>query len=192
MGELLDEREAWRIRDFMANAAGREILGRFDFAKVGIAGALATNDWQSRWLSWADNLPPRTQPVLVRYVDQAADPPDMGETINFAITKKISTLLLDTWSKDSWNLLDWIPENQLKSILNLAEKHGIAIALAGSLTPETVERTVVMSPSIIAVRTAACKAGRSSNLCARKIRRLRKALHCQSPNPGTLTTEIPR
>lgn len=191
MGELLSDGDAQLIDDFTSSEPGRKILSRFDYAKVGTAGALSVSDWQARWLQWAGKLPARTQPVLVYYVDKAAAPPDLGETLKFAIEKKISTLLFDTWSKDSGHLLDWLPENELNSVLNWGRMHRVAIALAGSLSPETVERTMVMGPSIIAVRTAACEAGRSSILCATKIGRLRKILDSASPNRGTFPTKIP-
>ncbi len=190
MGELLKDGDAQRIDDFTASEAGRRVLSRFDYAKVGTAGALSVSDWQDRWLDWAGKLPTRTQPVLVYYVDKAAEPPDLGETLKFAIAQEISTLLFDTRSKDSGHLLDWLPENELNSVLDWAREHRVAIALAGSLSPETVERTMVMGPSIIAVRTAACESGRSSNLCATKIGRLKKILDCASPNSGAVATKI--
>lgn len=188
MGELASEYQNGRMDQFFVGNDAREILNRFDFAKVGMSMTAEPHDWRSSWLKWSDQMPPRTQPVLACYVDEAANCPELGQMLDFAIRENISTVLLDTWSKNGHHLFDWVNESELRPFLQRAARNQIVVALAGSLSPETIPRAAVINPPIVAVRTAACENGRSSNLCASRIRQLKRILDSASPNHPTVAT----
>ena len=132
-------------------------------------------------------MPLSTRPVLVCYIDKSAECQVLEEMFSFAVTKNIPAVLLDTYSKEMGGLFDWVSERRLRSVQSLAEENRVEVALAGSLSLETVERAKVMSPSIVAVRTAVCQAGRRGNLCAIRVRRLKKILTSRSPNEPPLS-----
>jgi hypothetical protein len=134
-------------------------LSRCDYIKVGLAGCTARSDWQERLAELASPSPPRL--VAVAYADAArAQSPPVRAVLDFAIRHGCAALLIDTWSKDGRGLLHWLSIEQLTELRRACADARLPLAVAGSLLIAQIERLRAVEPDIIAVRTAACRAGR--------------------------------
>lgn len=156
--------------------------------KVGLAGCGDLAEWQTNWqrligevsggASLSSNRP---RPAAVVYADwHAAQAPSPGEVLRAGVELGCPALLVDTWNKSGGSLFDCWPMESLADFVAAVGERGLAIVLAGSLTAENVSRAVALGPSLIAVRGAACKAGRQSAVSASRVRMLREVLRERS------------
>ena len=173
LGELFSESSQWS--PFGLAEYGRETVAAVDYAKVGTAGADRVENWRELWLEWRLSLPGSIQPVVVSYVDPGAGSPSPEAVLNFAHSQSICTVLLDTYCKNGdENLLTWISEASLNRLIMDASARGIRLAIAGSISTETLLKAKVMNPCIVAVRSAACVGGRGGKLCANRVAQLKE------------------
>ena len=93
-------------------------------------------------------------------------------------------LLLDTHTKTSGCLLDWISAEQLSDLLAEARRAGLVTAVAGGLTAEDLPWLVKAQPHIAGFRGAACAGGRGGRLDPQRVQQLRSAV--QEYNSGFL------
>lgn len=96
--------------------------------------------------------------VMVAYADfeRVAAPP-IDEVLQAAISLQSPVLLIDTFVKDSENLLTWMSGRELQRIADRCQQHGIRLALAGSLRVDDLNELADIPFDIIAVRTAVCE-----------------------------------
>lgn len=139
-------------------------LGGARYVKVGLAGCAADAervDWRSRLNGLRrEARGVAAEWVAVAYADwRRAEAPPPGEVLEFGVGHGWG-LLVDTWLKDGTNLLDWMDREELKAVVGRAREAGVASALAGSLTAETVASLLPLGPDFFAVRGAACYKGR--------------------------------
>jgi uncharacterized protein (UPF0264 family) len=128
-----------------------------DFIKWGLARAGC--NWRHRLLhassEWLSNG--NCQPVAVAYADwRQAQSPSTQDVLDFVRQNRWKVLLLDTFQKDGRTLLDWMSYDEIGEICWRCRKHGILIALAGSLGSKEISKLLPVQPDIFAVRGAVC------------------------------------
>ncbi len=96
-------------------------------------------------------------------------------------------LLLDTYTKTSGRLLDWISGKRLSDLLARARHGGLVTAVAGGLTAADLPRLVQAQPDIVGFRGAACTGGRGGRLDSQRVQLLRSVL--QECNSGFFRKE---
>jgi uncharacterized protein (UPF0264 family) len=139
------------------------------YAKCGLAGLGACEDWTGRWLQWSEALPAGTQAVAVAYVDdcQAASP-TLSEVLQFA-EKHSTTVLLDTFDKSQGDLFAHVAEAELRRLCQWAKLDRRQIVLAGSLAGTSLSRAIQLQPTYVGVRGAGCAGGRETVLCPSRL-----------------------
>jgi uncharacterized protein (UPF0264 family) len=152
------------------------------FFKIGLAGCGPLANWRSCWRdtiaalrgSTADSMP---QPVAVVYADwQAAQAPNPDDVLQAASEHHCPVLLIDTWDKSSGGLFEHWRTDDLRTFLDRMRRTPLKVVLAGSLSGESIVLAAQMSPHLIAVRTAACEAGRNGPISGERVRALKQAL----------------
>lgn len=134
------------------------------YAKLGLAGFASERHWRVLWQQLRmefDVL--RGKPldwVAVAYADaDRAQAPPVLEVLQAAIECDCRAFLIDTFEKSSGRLVDLIPVSELQAIVSHAHAHHLAVALAGRVTVNDLQRLLPCEPDVIAVRGAACEAG---------------------------------
>ncbi len=155
--------------------------------KIGLAGCRADRTWQKKWCeviaevisSHGDRNPPR--PVAVAYADwEAATAPEPEAVLQAAVESGCPALLVDTWRKNGDTLFDCWEAESLRKFIEDVRRHSMRIVLAGSLRGDEVVRAASLGPDLVAVRGAACGAGRNSTICGERVRELKRLLGGQS------------
>lgn len=167
-GELVD-------RDFdqfpgLVNRYSSELVARFQFVKIGLAGTASDGSWPARWRRLFDELPKSTQPVAVGYFDRLeSDSPSIDQIVKEAIAHpRVKTVLLDTFQKDG-DLFRWIDDQELAKIIATCHSNGLSVVIAGSVKNETLDRVKPLRPNYVGVRGAICSGGRSSTVSASRL-----------------------
>ncbi len=115
------------------------------------------------WLERVRNTSP-AQLIGVVYADHVRVQAPPFETILSWIRlapQPSSGILIDTAIKDGCGLLHWCTLQQLRQYQKQCHRHGLFLALAGSLDLQSiVELKKFVNPDIIAVRGAACEGQR--------------------------------
>ena len=155
----------------------RQIPRGVSLVKVGLAGCGPRNDWRDAWADVAAALPKGVALAAVVYADwQAAAAPRPAAVLAAAISIGCATLLIDTFDKRGPALFDCFPPNELADFTTEVRQAGLRLALAGSLTLNSVDRALRLSPDLVAVRGAACRAGRGGEVEAARVRELADAI----------------
>lgn len=135
-------------------------LGAFDgvaYCKLGLAHAGA--DWRNDWRALRERLPTgRCRWIAVVYADwETVGAPCPDDVLALAAaTPAIVGVLVDTFDKSlpaRLEVADWMP--WARRVKEARRK----LAIAGGLTPETIQDLAALEPDLIAVRGAACEAG---------------------------------
>jgi (5-formylfuran-3-yl)methyl phosphate synthase len=176
MGELTDLATPTALRAHAPIPAGVELF------KIGLAGCGSFADWQSRLRDTvaafrnSDRAAP-PQPVAVAYADwQSAGAPSPDDVLRTAIELHCPALLIDTWNKSAGGLFDHFPASKLRSFLNRAPSQNLYVVLAGSLEGSSFDAAVQLSPNLVAVRTAACDAGRNGQISTSRVHDLKRSI----------------
>lgn len=161
LGELAD----W-------NSAGhRPIPPGIAYAKLGLAGCAAIDDWPLRWRRVAGALPEGCHPVAVAYADwRHVEAPSPDLVLAEAVPLGCRGLLIDTCQKASVNVFDHWTAREVAQFLDRAAKLGLLTVLAGSLNLDVIEEALGCSPDFLAVRGAVCDGTRQSALVGGKVR----------------------
>jgi uncharacterized protein (UPF0264 family) len=138
------------------------IVPGLSYVKWGLAGCTGRN-WQDELLYAAAVLAeksPSCRGVAVAYADwQPAEAPPPEQVARFAAEHSWSAFLLDTYCKDGSTLLDWLSPSEIAAHARNCRRHGVAVALAGSLVARHFEQLLAAKPTWFAVRGAACRGG---------------------------------
>ena len=164
-------------------------LPGLNLVKVGLAhtgrNLDAVRSMLERWLDGAttshDTTTTRPGIILAAYADHhAVDAPSPAAVLDIALSlkhKNVRGVLIDTAIKNGRSLLDHMPPDELRGIIERCRLNNLIIALAGSLTFDAVAEVVAMQPDIIAVRSAACAGfNRSGSIDANAVARLRRVI----------------
>jgi hypothetical protein len=176
MGELID----WI--DSPNGDSIRRLVDGVSLFKLGLARCATLHDWQARWSHTIETMtstsPNRnSQAVAVVYADwQAAQSPAPQDVLDAAIRARCPALLVDTWDKSSGALFDHWAADELQRFITQVRSRDIAVVLAGSLIGPSISTAARLAPDLVAVRTAACDAGRSGTVSQKKVRELKNAI----------------
>ena len=180
LGELLDHKIETRLA----------IPSGLTFVKFGLAGCANATDWRTRLRFRAEALPDATSLVAVIYADHhAAEAPTSAEVLDAAAEWQCDTILVDTWNKSGGGLFEVWTFNQIARLVERVHATGKKVALAGSLTRNDVARVLCLEPDYVAVRGAACEAGRTSAVSAERVQALADRIH--APLAASLATRSP-
>jgi uncharacterized protein (UPF0264 family) len=176
MGELSDLATSDALRTIEPIPSGVALF------KIGLAGCNHVAHWQSRWRdaiaalrnSDATALP---QPVAVVYADwQSAGAPSPDDVLRAAVQLACPALLIDTWNKSAGSLFDHFPADHLRPFLDRARSQNLLVVLAGSLDGKSFDEAVQLLPDLVAVRTAACDAGRNGQISTTRVHDLKRSI----------------
>ena len=155
----------------------RQIPCGVSLIKVGLAGCGRRSDWRDAWADVAATLPTGVALAAVVYADwQAAAAPCPAEVLAAAISIGCTTLLIDTFEKRGPALLDCWTAGDIVEFTTKVRRAGLRLAVAGSLTLHSIDRVLPLMPDLVAVRGAACRAGRGGEVEATKVRELADAI----------------
>lgn len=151
------------------------------YLKIGLAATFDTRQpesWSSEWEYVRSTIPGEHSWVAVAYADSKnAVSPHVDLVLNAAIETGCRILLIDTHTKSSSSLLDWLSLRELTSIRQLTEQHGIKLALAGRVTLGILDSVLQIQPDIVAIRGAACDQGqRTASISQILVREFRDAI----------------
>jgi uncharacterized protein (UPF0264 family) len=147
--------------------------------KLGLAGCGLIPNWQRHWRRVIERLAglSNAKPVAVAYADwRTAQSPDPRDVLRSACEIGCPALLVDTQDKSAGSLFDIWPYDGLQLFVREVRSHGLAVVLAGSLIGEAVVDAARLMPDLVAVRTAACDAGRGGTVTLERVRDLRQAI----------------
>jgi len=140
------------------------------FVKVGLADAARLADWPDVWRRALQHLPAASRRVAVAYADwRDCGAPSVGDVLAHARWAGCDVLLVDTYHKHQGHLLDHLRPSDLGRVAAAARRHGLRLALAGSITKETLGRVLGVQPDWVAVRGAVCAGSRTDRICPRKL-----------------------
>ncbi|MDG2382415.1 MAG: (5-formylfuran-3-yl)methyl phosphate synthase [Pirellulaceae bacterium] len=157
LGELLDDQAL----------AAEEVPARTDFAKVGLAGCLNVKDWQQRLQKKHQALHPHVDSVAVAYADwQLARSPRIDDVFQAGLELGCSAFLIDTFDKSRGNLLAHLSESEIFRWIERGRRANKIMVVAGSLDQSAMRQLQPLSPTVMAVRSAACRGDRTQNIDA--------------------------
>ncbi len=152
------------------------------YAKCGLAGCAALDDWPQRWRRWAERLPPPVAPVAVLYADwPVAGAPPPAAVLRHAAAHRCRALLCDTWAKDGRRLLDHLTPAALQELTGAARRAGMLVVLAGSLRVGDLPDILALEPDFVAVRGTVCQGGRAGVVDAKRVAEFAEALAHGTP-----------
>jgi len=171
------------IRDWPAGKLLPRIPNGLSFVKLGPAG-LDEHNWTQCWQGVRDRFtanwegPCSPHWIAVIYADwKAAQAPQPEQIIEAAERFECAGVLFDTHSKGDRTLLDFIPPDQLASLVERIQATGMLAAVAGRLRADLLSSLVAVRPDVLAIRTAGCADGnRNGSLCENRIREFKSAV----------------
>ncbi|MFL5474622.1 MAG: (5-formylfuran-3-yl)methyl phosphate synthase [Gemmatimonadales bacterium] len=117
--------------------------------------------------------PPRI--IAVAYADhENAGCADPGTVWDAAAAAGVAGILIDTWSKGSRHLFDWIEPERLRDLVDQARRAGLLTALAGGLGPEQLPGVSRVDPDIVGFRGALCPKGRQGKVSQLRVKQLKR------------------
>jgi uncharacterized protein (UPF0264 family) len=149
-----------------------------EYFKFGLAGAASSANWSDRWAKAVQSVrrssgshPPR--PVAVVYADwRAADAPRPDEVIEVGATVGCEAALLDTCWKSHGPITDLWTTAQIEAFVQNARRRGMLAVVGGSLTIDTIPQVMRLRADVVAIRGAACRVDRTSQIDPDRVRRL--------------------
>ena len=149
--------------------------------KIGLAGCSTLPDWKSQWKELIAAMWPHDDAakhaVAVAYADwRTADAPQPLHVLRAAVDLGCPALLIDTWDKSAGSLFEHWPADDLSSFIQSVRSHELTLVLAGSLVGESFTAAARLCPDLLAVRTAACDAGRAGTVSRDRVAALREAI----------------
>lgn len=166
----------------------------FDYAKAGPFGCCTRQILKQGWQSLRDQLPNSVELVAVAYADRQSTAEtnertflSAAEIVHAAIEMKFKTVLIDTHSKNSGNLIEHLGSPMLAEILELARRGGLECFLAGGLTLEhamMLSQSLNPAPTGFGFRGAFCSGNRADRLDPDLVRAAIAKRHCQDKLGG--------
>lgn len=169
LGELVD----WSVEAEENREIGMPRQMKLSLVKFGLARCREWSAWPQAWSRSLGQMSDHISPVAVVYADwlsAGAPPPERVLEVGGQIGCRV--LLIDTFDKSAGDLFTHWPAQSLAEFLERARKCSMATVVAGSLSHETLGRALALEPNFVAVRGAACREGRGSAVCERRVRNL--------------------
>lgn len=171
----------------LANNSLQSMPAGVSLVKIGLAQCGNLSAWQFQWqraiAALRDgNNGRHALPVAVVYADWKAAAAPRPELIHSAaLDIGCRVVLIDTWDKSAGNLFDHWPLDELKSYVYRVRCSGLAVVLAGSLSGANLLAAAELRPQLVAVRGAACDAGRNGTVSPDRVAVLRQVLRNVPP-----------
>jgi (5-formylfuran-3-yl)methyl phosphate synthase len=119
--------------------------------------------------------------IAVAYADHiAAGTPPPAAFPDAIAAAGAAGLLVDTCVKDGRHLFDWLAPSELERMGRALGADGCLLALGGSLRVDHVHTAVATGATILGVRGAACRGGRSGTVSSAQVRRLAERLRVEA------------
>ncbi len=159
---------------------------RFAFAKVGPSGCGSQESLRQLWSDIRQLLSPQIELVAVAYADHLASGCLPAEQV-FALASECGFKrgLIDTYVKDGRSTIDLLGTAALQRLSQLAERHRLWWALAGSIRldqAESLRRQNQIQPDCFAVRGDVCEAGRTGVLSVSRLAAWKAVLNAADPS----------
>jgi uncharacterized protein (UPF0264 family) len=120
--------------------------------------------------------------VAVAYCDHdVADSPCPAEVVKVAAQLHCRWLLVDTFDKSCGDLFEHLSRDELAEVITLARRADMRVALAGSLTLDSIPRALDLQPDVIGVRGAVCQGGRNGRIARELITPMTRRLSTPLP-----------
>ena len=175
LGELLD----WRP------GIERRIPQGLAMTKFGLAGCATTKTWPDRWqqaLEELEEIGTGLSRVGVVYADWAtAKSPSPQCVLEQSHRIMCRAILVDTFDKSAGTLLDLWSPLELAGFVEEVHSQAMKVALAGSLSAESLNHVLPLRPDFVAVRGAVCQGGRNGALSSKRIREFASKLRSGRP-----------
>jgi uncharacterized protein (UPF0264 family) len=145
--------------------------------KLGLAGCAKTT-WEAQWLAAHQVIACAGKSlVAVIYADaDAAHSPPADSILALSSEFSGTWTLWDTFDKQGPSLTELLEKQELTRQLRAARAAGQRTVLAGRLSLDQIVDLPLACTDMIAVRGAACRAGRTSAVCADLVATFREAL----------------
>ncbi|KAA0132918.1 hypothetical protein FYZ48_24015 [Gimesia chilikensis] len=179
LGELVE----WQERSTMPR-----IPSAMKYLKLGLSETRTLSNWISCWREVTERIETEHQRqfdwIAVAYADwEQASAASPLEVLSAAIESRCAGLLIDTFHKQGLGLTDLLSMEMLDELIQRAHRHGLKVALAGSIRLGDLEALSPIQPDIIGIRGAACSEKlRTSRVEASAVREFRMQLeeqfHC--------------
>jgi uncharacterized protein (UPF0264 family) len=86
-------------------------------------------------------------------------------------------VLIDTFLKDGYGLLNWMSSADLSAARDQCDRNQLILALAGQVKLQHLNTLVALRPDIVAVRGSVCESGdRRAEVSATLVRQFRETL----------------
>lgn len=149
-----------------------------DFVKMGPHQIQQAESLRELWGTLRLAVSGSTEIVAVAYADyDEAEclPPE--QILDLASRDGLRTLLIDTFSKGGKTSLDWLGWQRVMRLITTAAQQQIEVVLAGGLSRSDLRSVGRLPVSKVAIRGAACPAGRTSEIDPELVEACLKALH---------------
>ena len=158
-------------------------------AKAGPAG-LSAGEWQAAFGEFARGLPAGVEPIAVAYADwRRTASPDPLAIIDAAAAAGSRTLLFDTGDKSGPGLLAAELATDAARWIAAARRAGLVVAAAGRLTADDIPRAIGLGASVVALRGAVCRGGRTG-VVDRKLVRAAATLAATALEPASFADPV--
>jgi uncharacterized protein (UPF0264 family) len=155
------------------------------FIKVGFAGVASPArivEALRQAVEAAAALPAPAAVIAAAYADSdgagSAAPDAISDA---AITAGAGGVLIDTWEKNGFTLLDRLTVPELSRWVVRMRSAGMLTALAGSLGQDAIAMLAEADPDVVGVRGAVCSGGRGGTLDPCRLRLLRARIPVSHP-----------
>ena len=160
--------------------------------KFGLAGCATTKTWPDRWQQALEEIGTEEigtgeigaglTRVGVVYADWAtAKSPSPQCVLEQSHQNMCRVVLVDTFDKSAGTLLDLWSPLELAGFVEEVHSQKMKVALAGSLSAESLNYVLPLRPDFVAVRGAVCRGGRNGTLSSKRIREFASKLRRRRP-----------
>jgi uncharacterized protein (UPF0264 family) len=150
-----------------------ELAASLSYVKMGLAGCARISDWPARWRAALSRLAAGAPSVAAAYADYStASAPAPEEVLRYGSALGCRALLIDTYEKARGGLFDYLSTGELARLIELARANELVIAMAGSLTAESLPMALSFAPDYVAVRGAVCRPARCGTVDRQLVRDL--------------------
>jgi len=129
-------------------------------------------DWRNEWTSVRRRFDARAAGrlnwILVIYADRCQSSDAAADITDFAADQRCAGVLIDTCDKSTGTLVDTALFREFDRIVSDLRAAQVKLAIAGSLSLQTLKQVMSFEPDIIAIRSAACEHGHRDGLVTRR------------------------
>lgn len=175
-GELVD----FSLQDIALDQMRQQVPAAVKWLKLGLSQCLHDHVWNGqveKILEIQNALPSTCGLILATYADRhravAPTVPQLLARLEAEPeTFRNVGILIDTFDKQFGRLLDSLTISELSAVATQCKQQGRTFALAGSLQPSDIAKLLPLQSDYLGFRSAACEAGRDSQISSSKIANL--------------------